>query len=367
MTGDALPHSTVFTGSRGLGKTVLLNVVRQAAQDSNFATAHVALDRTEDGVRRVAQALGESLAGLQGPKSLWSRLAERLNQFSLEISAAGIIKASGVWEAKDEPVAREHLRGLLVDAARLAASDQKDGLVLTLDELQECPPQQLAAVTNAIQDTANSHAPIAVFGAGLVQTPDVIMSAASFTERLRFVELRQLDNDSALIALVAPAENHQIGWSSDAAHLILDEAAGNPYLIQLLANETWMVARPTGPHQLSIDEARAGVEESTKVLRAGMFRGRWNRASAQEQQILLAVAHLLNSDGIATMSEVAEALDRTTSQLSTARRRLIEKGILESPARNQIAFTMPAFERFVLRHDDEMALESRQLPSQLER
>ncbi len=47
------------------------------------------------------------------------------------------------------------------------------------------------------------------------------------------------------------------------------------------------------------------------------------------------------------MSEVAAAMGRTTQQLSTARQRLIDKGIIESRGFNTIGFTMPGFERFV--------------------
>ena len=99
-------------------------------------------------------------------------------------------------------------------------------------------------LANAIQDAGKaSQAPLAIFAAGLPQTPELVMEAASFTERSDLFSLGRLDADAAERALVEPALGLQVHWDTDAAELAVHEAGGSPYLIQLIGEESWMQAR----------------------------------------------------------------------------------------------------------------------------
>jgi Mn-dependent DtxR family transcriptional regulator len=51
-------------------------------------------------------------------------------------------------------------------------------------------------------------------------------------------------------------------------------------------------------------------------------------------------------------SEVAATLGRRPASLSPARDSLIKKGLVYSAERGQIAFTVPHFGRYLLRHPD---------------
>ena len=90
------------------------------------------------------------------------------------------------------------------------------------------------------------------------------------------------------------------------------------------------------------------MAHAERRLNQGLYRGRWQLATASERELLAAIASNLNQDGVATMSAVAATLGKATTQLSYARQRLIDKGLIESPGFNRIGFTMPGFERFVL-------------------
>ena len=60
-----------------------------------------------------------------------------------------------------------------------------------------------------------------------------------------------------------------------------------------------------------------------------------------------------NRDGAAVAtSEVAVSLGRKPASLSPARDSLIKKGLVYSAERGQIAFTVPHFGRYLLRHPD---------------
>lgn len=352
--GRSATPVTIFTGARGLGKTVLLARAEHTAAEQGFLVAHVPLDKTDAGVSRIVQALAEAAAPLSGQTRFWNRIIERLHNFSLEVSAAGIVKASAVFGSVPEPdqIAREQLRALLVEVSTAAREQQRQGLVLALDEVQDCPSPQLAAIAHAMQDATAAGAPMLVLGAGLAHTPDVLMAAASFTERFRYTPIERLDTDEALLALLLPARDQGIAWSPEATTAVLTETKGSPYLIQLYGHEVWLLAEPTPGGMISLQHAQKGIASAESLLDGGLFRGRWGLASAAERELLIATAGCLNDGGTATMADVAGAMGKTTKQLSMARQRLIDKGLIEAPRHNQIAFTIPGFERFVLRQAD---------------
>lgn len=350
MTGEAGSQVTVFTGSRGLGKTVLLYTIADQAQRMGFATAHVAFDDTPHALQRIAEQVGRAMLGNARTKAAKGRLASRLAQFSVEVSAAGLVKVGTEWRREDaaRATARDQLTELIIEAATAERRQAGTGLVLTLDEVQDCPREQLAGIAHVIQDVTRQQAPLIVFAAGLAHTPETVMAAASFAERFHYVELERLDDRAALLALLNPALDLGVSWSTEAARLVLHESAGSPYLIQRFGDDTWRAARPTGPGQFSLDHARSGVAHAERRLNQGLYRGRWQLATASERELLAAIASNLNQDGVATMSAVAATLGKATTQLSYARQRLIDKGLIESPGFNRIGFTMPGFERFVL-------------------
>jgi hypothetical protein len=86
-------------------------------------------------------------------------------------------------------------------------------------------------------------------------------------------------------------------------------------------------------------------------LDESFFRVRANRATELELRYLYAMARLGPNPHKA--SEVARLIDRTTEQAGPIRSRLIDKSLLYTPGHGYAAFTVPQFDRYMLRcHDD---------------
>jgi hypothetical protein len=192
-SANAAPSALVLTGARGLGKTVTLGVIRDAATDRGFVSAMVAFDSVSDNVQLLAGRIAEAIAPLEDRSAeMWSRFRQRLASLAVELNA-GVVKISSPAPAstgrgrrgRDEPpttAQRQVLVDLLVSGARIAADHDQAGLAIFLDELQEAPRPQLVVIANAIQDAlATGKVPLVVFAAGLPHTPEAVMAAASFT------------------------------------------------------------------------------------------------------------------------------------------------------------------------------------------
>lgn len=349
----AASSALVLTGARGLGKTVTLGVIAETAADRGFVTATVAFDSVSDNVQLLAGRIAEAVAPLESKASEgWARLRQRLAGLSVELNA-GVVKISSspAGSADDHrgAVQRQVLAELLSGAARLATEHDRPGLAVLLDELQEAPHAQLVVIANAIQDALGSNggsAPLVVFAAGLPETPERVMAAASFTERFDFRGLGRLDRDAAERALIEPANQAGVTWDAAAAAGVLEAAGGSPYLIQRLGDEAWLLADPAQGDTISLDHAQAAVTEVRDNLAGGMFRGRWVKATPLERAFMVAVAQVVDDQGIAQTRHITAVTGRTTPQWSRVRGSLIDKGLVESAGTGTLRFTMPGFAEF---------------------
>jgi len=298
-SGTAAPSAMVLTGARGLGKTVTLGVIGDTATERGFITASVAFDSVSDNVQLLAGRVAEAIAPLENRRAtdVWSRFRQRLAGLSIEVNA-GVVKIASPSSPRrsddaQSTVQRQVLADLLAGGAQIAATHGRAGLAIFLDELQEAPRAQLVVIANAIQDAlASGNAPLAVFAAGLPQTPERVMEAASFTERFDFRVLDRLDAAAAERALIEPALALGITW--DPAAAALQAAGGSPYLIQLLGDETWGLATPDRGDTIAPAHATAAVQEIQESLAAGMFRGRWGKASPGERDLMVAIAQVVD-------------------------------------------------------------------------
>ena len=249
------------------------------------------------------------------------------------------------------------LASLLQSAAQAAREKDHAGLVLLLDEFQETPTEQLVVLANAIQDATKAPGtPLVVFAAGLPITPELVMEAASFTERFDFRTLSRLDEAEAERALLEPATALGVRWAVDAAQAALDTAAGSPYLIQYIGDETWLQTPRRERTTITADQAEQALAQVRENLDNGMFRGRWNKSTPGEQVVLMAIARSTDPrTGVATTADVSALMGTAARQWSMTRKALIDKGMVDAPVRGQLRFTMPGFATYVQDQYEELA------------
>ena len=130
-----------------------------------------------------------------------------------------------------------------------------------------------------------------------------------------------------------------------AAREIVSYAEGYPYFIQENGKAVWDTATTSPIGVEAVNSVRPLVEAK---LDAGFFRVRAERAAAHELRYLRAMASLAARPHKA--SEVATALGKRSAQLAPTRARLIENGLPYTPAYCLAAFTVPQFDRYLVRN-----------------
>jgi hypothetical protein len=355
-------RSLVLTGLRGVGKTVLLNQLRSAAISRGWGTGKIEA-RPEQSLRRpVSSALHMALREL-GPR--------HRDQESME-EVLGVLKAFAQRQAPDGAKVRDRwqpgidvpaatgradsgdmeidLVELLSDAAGVAA-DIGSGIALFIDEMQDVQPDDVSAICAACHELSQQGAPLIVVGAGLPHLPAVLSASKSYSERLfRYLRIDRLDREAADRALLAPAEREDVEFELAALDALYGAADGYPYFVQAYGKVTWDVAA-SSPITAADVAMAAPVAEAE--LAVGFFGSRYDRATPAEREYMHAMAELGGPNGAAVAtSEVAVSLGRKPASLSPARDSLIKKGLVYSAERGQIAFTVPHFGRYLLRHPD---------------
>jgi hypothetical protein len=355
-------RSLVLTGLRGVGKTVLLNQLRSAAIGHGWGTGKIEA-RPEQSLRRpVSSALHMALRELgprHGDQESMEEVLGVVKAFAQRLTPADA-KVRDRWQPGiDVPAATGRadsgdmeidLVELLTDAAGVAA-DIGSGIALFIDEMQDVQPDDVSAICAACHELSQQGAPLIVVGAGLPHLPAVLSASKSYSERLfRYVRIDRLDREAADHALLAPAEREGVTFEPAALDALYEAADGYPYFVQAYGKVTWDVAAasPVTPADVAMAAPVAEAE-----LAVGFFGSRYDRATPAEREYMHAMAELSGPQGAAVAtSEVAVSLGRKPASLSPARDSLIKKGLVYSAERGQIAFTVPHFGRYLLRHPD---------------
>jgi hypothetical protein len=355
-------RSLVLTGLRGVGKTVLLNQLRSAAISRGWGTGKIEA-RPEQSLRRpVSSALHMALREL-GPRHRDQGSMEEVlgvvKAFAQRVQSADA-KVRDRWQPGiDVPAATGRadsgdmeidLVELLSDAAGVAA-DIGSGIALFIDEMQDVQPDDVSAICAACHELSQQGAPLIVVGAGLPHLPAVLSASKSYSERLfRYLRIDRLEREAADRALIAPAEREDVEFEQGALDALYEAADGYPYFVQAYGKVTWDVAASSPI--TAADVAMAAPVAETE-LAVGFFGSRYDRATPAEREYMHAMADLGGPNGAAVAtSEVAVSLGRKPASLSPARDSLIKKGLVYSAERGQIAFTVPHFGRYLLRHPD---------------
>jgi hypothetical protein len=346
-------QSMIVVGLRGVGKTVLLGAFRNIAEEEgDLVAVEAEITKHEDFGPRMGALLRRALFGV-APSAKWKdrgrRAAAALRSFQITVSAEGAV--SGTFGGVDplEGIADSgNLADDLTDvfvAIGQAAQDHGKGVVFILDEVQFLDPREFEALIAALHKTVQRRLPITLVAAGLPQLPELAGEAKSYAERLfRFPTVASLDENEARKALIEPARALGVEYEPEPVEAILAYTEGYPYFIQEYGSVVWNFAEAS---PITAEDVRDGQEAVEAKLDESFFRVRADRTTNAELRYLRAMAELGPEPHLA--GDVAEVLGSKSTSVAPTRARLIDKGLLWTPAYGYAAFTVPQFDRFMKR------------------
>ncbi len=344
--------SVLMIGLRGVGKTVLLDRMRDDAESEGIHT--IRIEAPED----------RSLPGLLAPQVRLAmlRLSRNANAADLAKRAlralAGFAKGLKLkyhdievgLDLDPEPGLAdngdlEHDLQALLEAAGEAAKKAETALAIFIDELQYVPEKELAALITALHRTAQRTLPVILVGAGLPLLRGRMGDAKSYAERLfDFPEIGALSPVAACVAIGKPLQDLGVDITDDALERIVARTEGYPYFLQEWGKHSWDIATSS---PITLNDVILAERFAIAALDESFFRVRFDRLTPTERRYLRAMAEL--GAGPHRTGDIAKALGKQSANVAPVRANLISKGMVWSPNFGETAFTVPLFDAFMRR------------------
>ena len=341
-----------MVGLRGVGKTVLLDSIRDTAESTGIHS--VRMEAPED----------RSLPALLAPQLRQALLRLSQSEAAREMAKRGLRALAGFakglkmkfgdievgYDLDPEPGLAdngdlEHDLPALLETVGAAAQQAGTAVAMFIDELQYVKEDELAALITSLHRCAQRRLPVVLVGAGLPQLRGRMGKAKSYAERLfDFPEVGPLPDTAAALAITRPAEKEGVVFEEPAVTQIVRDSKGYPYFLQEWGKHAWNAAAES---PITLADVRLASASAIAALDESFFRVRFDRLTPAEKKYLRAMADL--GPGPHRSGDIADRLKRKVTSLGPTRNQLIAKGMIWSPYHGDTAFTVPLFDEFMKR------------------
>jgi len=344
--------SAMLVGLRGVGKTVLLDRIREDAEAVGIHTIRIEAPEGRSLPALLAPQLRQALLRLSqvaAAKDFAVRGLRALTGFARKLKVTYADIEVGIDYDAEPGLADngdlEHDLQALMEQVGLAAKSANTALAIFIDELQYVEEAQLAAMITAMHRTEQRRLPVVLVGAGLPQLRGHMGNAKSYAERLfDFPQIGPLPAEAARRAIKKPLEDEGVSILPEALEHILSLTQGYAYFLQQWGSHTWRAAALS---PITLEDVAIASVTAVAALDESFFRVRFDRLTPKEKKYLRAMAQI--GPGPHRSGDIATCYGADVSTLAPTRSALIGKGMVWSPNHGDTAFTVPMFDEFMKR------------------
>lgn len=328
-------RATIYTGARGTGKTVMLNAVQEEARSRGWLV--VSETATPGLVSRLVEERLPTLLAEHDPKATKSRLSA----VNMPAALGGV-----VWDTTDIHKITAGLRSQVTNLCEVLAPNEA-GLLITVDELQRKPIDDLVQLFTVVQHAFREELELAFVGAGLPSAVSELLSedVLTFLRRADAHLLAKVDADDVARAIKEPVEGAGRSIEPEALEIAVEATAGYPFLIQLVGHQTWR----QHPERKSItpEDASAGASEARRRLGRLVHGVALDECSDIDKTFLLAMAR---DDGPSRMSDIARRMHVNPGYANVYRTRLLNAQLIEPAGWGRVEFALPYLREYLREH-----------------
>ncbi|GAA1491575.1 ATP-binding protein [Brachybacterium sacelli] len=326
--GDPMDPSgltVLLSGQRGMGKTVLLDAYRHAAET--------------DGWLVITESSSSGLLGRLTRDHLPRLLQQHSGRPSMQLESAdleiGPVGAGGSWT--DHYPAESTLRSQITELTS-ALAPQGRGLVLTIDEIQAADVEELRKLGEIVQYARRETRPFAFAAAGLSTPIEELLDheGTTFLRRADHHYIGRVNRPDVRTALAQTIADGGREIDAQALDRAADAIEGYPFMIQLVGYHSVRNQKDGGP--VTVEAVAAGIDAARRRLGRHVHTPALRPLSPVDRTYLLAMAQ---DDGPSRTGVIAERLGVIPQYAGEYRRRLIRDGIIEPAGHGLVRFTIP--------------------------
>ena len=352
LTMNIPTQSVIFSGLRGVGKTVLINKLQKIAEDKDIFCRHIEIEERNDFISQIAtcsQAFLRKVNAKEKFKHLIQKPLDAIkalvvsfdpndNTFSLSLQERELYKSTNLTQSLTD----------VFTTIGETAYKAETPICFFIDEIQYMRPKELGSLIAALHRTNQLGYPVMIIGAGLPKIYKMLSEEKSYSERLfLYKEIGSLTEEQSRKAIEEPAKKFKVSYTDEAVCEIIKITKGYPFFIQQMCQVVFKNTDEKIIQKIHIDN---NVGEFFKLLDIGFFKVRYERCSDGEKKFVFAMVKC--GELPCTISNIAKNLKKDVTVISTTRAQLINKGIIYPIRYKELDFTVPEFSGFIQRLEE---------------
>ncbi len=345
-------QSVIFSGLRGVGKTVLINRLQEIAEEKDIFCKHIEVEERRDFIPQIAacaQAFLRKVSTKEKFKHLIQKPLDAIkalvvsfdpsdNTFSLSLQEQELYKTSNLTQS---------LTDVFTTIGETAYKSETP-ICFFIDEVQYMKQNELGSLIAALHRTNQLGYPVMIVGAGLPKIYKMLSDEKSYSERLFwYKEIGSLTNEQAYKAIEEPAKKFKVFYTDDAVMEIIKITKGYPFFIQQICKIVFDYVSGSQIQKVDVENC---IIKFFNTLDSGFFKVRYERCSEGDKKFIFAMAKC--DELPCTISNVAKNLHKTTGSISPLRAQLINKGIIYPVRYKELDFTIPEFDEYIRRLEE---------------
>ncbi|NEG69148.1 AAA family ATPase [Bifidobacterium choloepi] len=343
---DLTDQGLVFSGLRGVGKTVLLLRCLSLVREAELLGAYIeSTGNKERDMQAIVTSIQKAVVQ-ERDHELRTALIETLKRIqSVAVELAGFKLSLSPLASEESDTSEEFQLELTIEELCNDLKARHSAFFLFVDELQEMDESLMGTLITIQHRMGQQDLPFYIIAAGLPDLPGALSRSRSYAERLfRYYELGRLTDEQTRQCLVTTTQDVGASFSPDALDELVKLAQGYPFFVQAYGDATYNAATS---NPIGMDAVNEGKPQAQALLDRGLYESRWQRATNVAREYMEAMARL-GGESCST-GEVAQLLGRKPTEMTRARQSLIELGLIYAPGRGRVAFTVPAMGDFIRR------------------
>lgn len=352
LTMNIPTQSIIFSGLRGVGKTVLINRLQKSAEEKDIFCKHIEVEERNDFISQIAscsQAFLRKISTKEKFKNLIQKPLDAIkalvvsfdpndNTFSLSLQERELYKSINLTQSLTE----------VFTTIGETAYKSETPICFFIDEIQYMKSKELGSLIAALHRTNQLGYPVMVIGAGLPKIYKMLSDEKSYSERLfLYKEIGSLTDEQSKNAIEIPAGKLGITYSGKAIEKIISLTKGYPFFIQQMCQ---VVFKNTNEKEIKSTHVEENIDEFFETLDVGFFKVRYERCADSDKKFIFAMVKC--GELPCAISNVAKNLHKNVNQISTTRAQLISKGIIFPIRYKELDFTVPEFSGYIQRLDE---------------
>lgn len=319
--------TTVFSGARGTGKTTLLSLIASKAEQLGWISVCVTalpqmLTDIEVQLHRKARHL---LSGTSNP---------RITEIGVPQVLSVAIDSSGApldnWRSRMSDMLDE-------------LNEQGVGVLITVDEV-DVELDEMVELTAVYQHFVRENRKVGLLMAGLPHNISSLLNnkSVSFLRRAQMAKLDRIPDYEVEIALEKTIVENGRTIAPHNLTTAVKAIDGFAFMMQLVGFRAWDVNPDTV--EITDHDIERGVYLAKKELCSRILDATYYELSDTDIRFLAA---MLEDEGDSRIADIAQRLNRSSSQVAQYRKRLIDAGVIGMRSRGVIGFDLPFFKEYL--------------------